>query len=98
WFDEPVRLVFSAELGMPAAERRQDVLQALMAYNALWRQTGGVRAGLAGEDEEQLLLFFEWHPGAMDVDQLPGAIERFADLAVWWADHVAHDGPGGDPP
>ena len=40
-------LVLTIDLGKPADERRADVYGALLSFNALWRETGGVKTALA---------------------------------------------------
>src|SRR6185503_5079358 len=42
------RLILVTTLGVPAADRRLAVLEVLMAYNFLVRETGGVRVAMTG--------------------------------------------------
>ena len=51
------RLVISLEVGQPASASRLNVYQALLTYNHLWRETGGVRLALDGQDGAVILLF-----------------------------------------
>jgi hypothetical protein len=48
--DEAGVLGLSIELGKPAADRQLEVYAALLAYNTLQRETGGVTMAVAGMD------------------------------------------------
>src|SRR5262245_20332046 len=50
---EQAKLVFSASLGQPAEDRRNTVMETLLGYNALWRDTGGVTMAYAGDEASQ---------------------------------------------
>ena len=46
--EEPARMVFSAELGNASETNQRAIYEALLCYNLMWRDTGGVKIGLAG--------------------------------------------------
>lgn len=92
--DDGVITLFT-DLGSPAAERRQDVCELLLAYNMLTRETGGVRAAL-DKPGGALMLIFDF--GVMDLTpQLCAQIlADFAAKAEVWQDYVLAE-PGAGP-
>ncbi len=46
--DDPSRIVISAELGMITEAQQRSVYETMLCYNMLWRDSGGVKIGLAG--------------------------------------------------
>ena len=46
--EDPARMVFSAGLGSASDTNQHAVYEALLCYNLMWRDTGGVKIGLAG--------------------------------------------------
>ncbi len=46
--EHPDRMVFSSEIGTVADDQELPVYEALLCYNLLWKDTGGVKIGLAG--------------------------------------------------
>ena len=42
---QPPRLVLSTPIGTPELDRKFVVYEAVLGLNALWRDTGGARAG-----------------------------------------------------
>lgn len=46
--EHPDRMVFSSELGAVTDDQELPVYEALLCYNLLWKDTGGVKIGLAG--------------------------------------------------
>lgn len=67
WAEEPARLVLSADIGTPPQSRAAQVHKTALSYNTLWRDTGGARIGMAGE-EGDLLLVRELAPGSVQGD------------------------------
>ncbi|MCA0325696.1 MAG: type III secretion system chaperone [Proteobacteria bacterium] len=49
-------VVLQAELGRPHERRRLEMAEALLSFNLLWADTGGMRAAMAGSDGQALLL------------------------------------------
>ena len=50
WDPGTARLVLSVEVGTPPASRAASICEALLAYNSLWRETGGLRLALTGRE------------------------------------------------
>jgi hypothetical protein len=46
--ENPDRMVFSSEIGAVTDDQELPVYEALLCYNLLWKDTGGVKIGLAG--------------------------------------------------
>eukprot|EP01037_Dinobryon_pediforme_P021554 gene21554-22449_t len=81
------RLMLTTAIGQPPAERRAEVLELLMSYNALWLETGGVRAASGGRDEPMLLMIDVFVFG-LSADQIARLVENFAGRARLWSGFV----------
>jgi hypothetical protein len=46
--DDPSRIVISTELGAAAEAQQRTVYETMLCYNLMWRDSGGVKIGLAG--------------------------------------------------
>jgi hypothetical protein len=86
----PSRIAMSASIGAPPPRRRATVHSVALSYNMLWRETGGVRIGQAG-DEETLLLMQDLCITESSTQQIARALEHFASLAAWWGAYVETD-------
>jgi hypothetical protein len=92
WLAGPARVTLSASIGAPQSRRRATVHSVALSYNMLWRETGGVRIGQAG-DEETMLLMQDVYGGESSSEQFARAIEHFSRLAAWWGAYVEADEP-----
>ena len=95
WADQPRRLVLSADIGKPPARRAAEVHAAALSYNMLWRETGGARIGMGGE-EGDLLLIRDIDPDSVRGNEFILLLEDFTELTQWWEAFVtseAVDGP-----
>ncbi len=90
WAEEPARLVLSADIGTPPARRAAEVHQAALSYNTLWRDTGGTRIGMGGE-EGDLLLLRELDPESVQREEFPRILEQFAEVARWWEGYITSE-------
>jgi hypothetical protein len=90
WADEPARLVLSADIGTPPEGRAAQVHKTALSYNTLWRDTGGARIGMGGE-EGDLLLVRELDPESVQGSDLAGVLEQFAAVAQWWEGYVTSE-------
>ncbi|WP_345537467.1 type III secretion system chaperone [Variovorax defluvii] len=90
WAEAPARLVLSTDIGKPPARRATEVYQAVLSYTTLWRDTGGARIGMAG-DEGDLLLLRELDPHSVQSDEFPLILQQFADVAQWWEGFVTSE-------
>lgn len=85
---EQRKLVLSIDLGRPAAEGRLAIYETLLAYNMLWRETGGVKMGLGGASG-RLVQMFELGTAGLDLELLARVLEGFVAKAVVWREQVA---------
>lgn len=85
------RLALVAGLGTPPAERKPAVHEALLAYSALWRATGGVRGALNGDGDA--LLIVELPLAEISESRLHRVLDNFAVKARFFADYVAAGAP-----
>lgn len=81
------RLVMTADLGVPPAERRLAVFEALLSYAMLWRDTGFVRAAAAGGDGSPSLIA---DVGVADLRApvLTDILANFAGKSRVWREYV----------
>ena len=93
WADRPRRLVLSADIGKPPAHRAADIQAAALSYNMLWRETGGARIGMGGE-EGDLLLIRDIDAQSVQGEEFVLLLEQFADLAQWWENFVTSERTG----
>lgn len=87
WNTESAQLALSADLGVPPDERQREVQSAALSYNALWRQTGGMRVAQAG-DSGELILFQELDEETTHGDALVTALDHFGSISQWWNAYV----------
>lgn len=90
WADEPARLVLTADIGTPPAGRAAQVHKTALSYNTLWRETGGARIGMGGE-EGDLLLVRELDAESVQGGDLASVLEQFAAVAQWWEGYVTSE-------
>lgn len=79
------RLTLSVGLGTVPESRATQIYAAFMAYNMLWRETGGVIAGAA---DGRASLIVHLPLDRMDAATLTIAVENLAQKATHWADYV----------
>ncbi len=82
------RVMLSADLGVPPADRRADIYELLMAYALLWRETGGLRAGFSPVDRS-LSLMGDFGAEGLTPDMLASVLANFAGAVVLWRQAVA---------
>jgi hypothetical protein len=84
---EPARLMLSAPLGRPGSAMQLAACETLLSYNLLWRETGGVKAGLIGPDGDAVLLF-ELYADPLPLAELRTVMVNFANLARVWGAYI----------
>lgn len=62
WDRDRRRLVLSSEIGRPPRSRTARIHEALLSFNLLWRDTGGLFMALAGRGGEVIQLFELFEP------------------------------------
>jgi hypothetical protein len=90
-------LTATIDIGTPIDARGERVGAAALTYNALWRETHGVRIVRAGERGE-LTLVRQFTADAVCADEFGAALEELRHVAVWWQTYVTYDGPDEQPP
>lgn len=81
WFDQPSRLVLSSIVeSMPDVDRMQ-LHEALLSYNLLQHETGGITMGLGGTNVVQQLDFLLQDRTLADFQE---ALARFDCSAALW--------------
>lgn len=95
--EDPERMVLSAELGSASDQQQLPVYETLLCYNLLWRDTGGVKIGLAGPKGE-LIISTEICLEGLLLSTLQQSLEDFAKIVRSWAGYVTSaDGQAAPP-
>ncbi len=87
--DDPERMVLSAELGNAGESLELPIYETLLCYNLLWRDTGGVKIGLAGP-KGALIISSEICLRNLTLTDLQQGLKNFADIARSWSKYVAN--------
>jgi hypothetical protein len=85
--EEPSRMVFSAELGSATDSLQLPIYETLLCYNLLWRETGGIKIGLAGP-KGALILSSELCLEGLTLIDFQEGISSFSRIARTWAKYV----------
>jgi hypothetical protein len=87
---DQAKLVLSTPLGRPSTEQRLAAYEAMLSYNMLWLETGGVTIGLGGAHGE-LVQLFELNAADDDLtlDLLDVVLVNFAEKARMWRRVIA---------
>ncbi len=92
--EDPPRMVISAELGAAPEAQQLTVYETLLCYNLLWKDSGGVKVGLAGP-QGTLIISAEVCIESMALMDLQEALNKFLTITRAWAQYVAKaDGTG----
>ncbi len=95
--EDPDRMVLSAELGSASDRFQLPIYETLLCYNLLWRDTGGVKIGLAGPKGE-LIMSTEICLDGLLLGALQEGITAFAKLAKSWISYVTSPDAQAAPP
>lgn len=85
--EEPQRIVLSSELGSPNDSLQLPIYETLLCYNLLWRETGGVKIGLAGP-KGSLILSCELCLEGLRLMDLQEGMTNFITIVRTWAKYV----------
>lgn len=85
--EEPSRIVLSSELGSPTDSLQLPIYETLLCYNLLWRETGGVKIGLAGP-KGALILSSELCLEGLTLMDLQAGITNFVKITRSWSQYV----------
>ena len=85
--EHPDRMVFSSEIGTVADDQELPVYEALLCYNLLWKDTGGVKMALSGPGGE-LVLLYELFVSDLSLNELQTVLANFVSIAQVWSVYV----------
>lgn len=85
--EEPPRMVLSSELGSPDDTLQLPIYETLLCYNLLWRETGGVKIGLAGP-KGALILSCELCLDNLSLMDLQEGMTTFTSIVRTWTKYV----------
>lgn len=85
--EEPARMVLSSELGSPNDSLQLPIYETLLCYNLLWRETGGVKIGLAGP-KGALILSCELCLENLNLMDLQEGLSNFTSIVRTWSKYV----------
>ena len=86
--DEPPRLVMSSEIGIAPESAERQLYEALLSYNLLWRDHGGIKIGLAGP-KGALVISRELNLEGLTLLELQSTLTGFLKVASSWQRYVA---------
>lgn len=95
--DDPSRMVISAELGAAAETQQRMVYETLLCYNLMWRDSGGVKIGLAGP-QGALIISTEVCVEGLTLADLQDELGKFLKIARSWSDYVGKADTVSPPP
>ncbi len=93
--DDPSRMVVSSELGSAPEAKQQTVYETLLCYNLMWRDSGGVKIGLAGP-QGALIISAEICLEGLSLIDLQEELNKFLKIMRSWAQHIAQIGESSD--
>jgi hypothetical protein len=95
--DDPSRIVISTELGAAAEAQQRTVYETMLCYNLMWRDSGGVKIGLAGP-QGALIISTDVCIESLTLQELTQEIQRFLTIARSWAQYVGKADASEAPP
>jgi hypothetical protein len=95
--DDPSRIVISTELGAAAEAQQRTVYETMLCYNLMWRDSGGVKIGLAGP-QGALIISTDVCIQSLTLQELKQEIQRFLTIARSWAQYVGKADASEAPP
>jgi hypothetical protein len=95
--EEPARIVISTELGSAAEAQQRAIYETMLCYNLMWRDSGGIKIGLAGP-QGALIISTDVCIEGLTLQQLQQEIEGFLKIARSWMQYVGKAESGEAPP
>lgn len=95
--DDPSRIVISTELGAAAEAQQRTVYETMLCYNLMWRDSGGIKIGLAGP-QGALIISTDVCIESLTLQELQQEIQRFLTIARSWTQYVGKADAGEAPP
>jgi len=88
--EHPDRMVISSEIGTVADDQELPIYEALLCYNLLWKDTGGVKIGLAGP-KGILIVTSELLLDGLTLMTFQEALTNFTNIAKSLGKYVIRD-------
>ena len=85
--DDPSRIVISTELGAAAEAQQRTVYETMLCYNLMWRDSGGVKIGLAGP-QGALIISTELCLEGLILNDLQFTLKNFLKITRSWQGFV----------
>ena len=85
----PERMVMSAEIGSADDAIQKPVYETMLCYNMMWRESGGVKIGLAGP-KGALILSSDLCLEGLTLMDLQESMKRFVKIVRSWKNYVQH--------
>lgn len=95
--DDPSRIVISTELGAAAEAQQRTIYETMLCYNLMWRDSGGVKIGLAGPSGT-LIISTDVCIEGLTLQGLQQETEAFLKIARTWMQYVGRADAGEAPP
>lgn len=89
------RLMLTGDVAVVAEHARAKVYEALLQYNYLWTEHGGVRAALDAS-QGMVVLMFELQVAALDISRLSSVLLNVREVVEGWRRILASIEAGGD--
>ena len=90
--DDPSRIVISTELGAAAEAQQRTVYETMLCYNLMWRDSGGVKIGLAGP-QGALIISTELCLEGLILNDLQLTLKNFLKITRSWQGFVSQTVP-----
>jgi hypothetical protein len=94
---ETGRLLFATTIGTPPAARAPAIHEAMLSYTMLWRETGGVRMGLAGPGGEAVQMV-DFPVAELRPDVVATVAVNLAARTLIWRGFLNDDSASARPP
>ena len=95
--EDPARIVISTELGSAAEAQQRAIYETMLCYNMMWRDTGGIKIGLAGP-QGALIISTEVCLEGLTLQDLQQKILSFLKTTRSWTQYVGKAENGEAPP
>ncbi len=91
--EDPSRIVISAEMGAVHDAQQRVIYETLLCYNLMWRNSGGVKIGLAGP-QGTLIVSADICLDNLTLADLQQEISKFLKITRSWTQYIAKAGKG----
>ena len=88
--EEIGKLVLSAEVATPPAEKRNRTYQLLLEFNHQWPETDGLRMGLDGPGG-MVVMMIELPVAGLDIQRLQTVVGNFVEQIAEWRELILEE-------